>query len=353
MPPQVICKCPLCRKDVWTHKPSAAGTILTRNKADLLIAFYHLGFESATKPTEASMQAALDKGALIHEQCCIRTNQVAGNPLLLAEYNRLRAAREVPLEPAPPFQNPDRSAAALLDKFAAADRDSRQQRAAPPRARAVEVACDAPTTPYRHTDATSTSTALPYVKGARHDPRTCIDADALERVVPSAAWPATAAYLRGRRLVDRDQIAAFAGLVVAALDEVAVDDAAGVLEFVRAVVPQLLSHCRQPGGQYLFTNEARRAPLGARGGANSLLYSCAPQRRRVATSALASAWMSTRMLSDSTSSRNFFVFDSKFFMLAQKNKYNCIVLGSARAAQSTNCELRAVHELCAPLVCVG
>ena len=295
-----LCHCPACGKDVVTNRTNAPYCTLTRTRADLLIAFYHLGFASDTKPTEASMQAALDKGAFIHNKCCIFPNQVTCNPLLLVEYNRLRAAREVPLQPAPQWYPEDRSKAALLDKFAAADRDSRQQRAAPPRARAAEVACDAPTTPYRHTDATSTSTALPYVKGARHDPRTCIDADALERVVPSAAWPATAAYLRGRRLVDRDQIAAFAGLVVAALDAVAVDDAAGVLEFVRAVVPRLLSHCRQPGGQYLFTSEARRAPLGARGGANSLLYSCAPQRRWAATRALASTWKSTRMLSDST-----------------------------------------------------
>jgi hypothetical protein len=282
MPPAVIGKCVFCCKDIWTHKPAAPYSALTPTKADLLVAFYHLGFPSATKPTAASMAAALEAGALIHTKCTIQLNQVAAHPALLAEYNLLRAARDPALPAAAAFQNPDRSTAALLDKFAAAS-DTHQYRAPPARACATPAACDAPTTQYRHTDATSTSSALPYVKNARHDPRTCIDAGALERAVPHASWPALSAYLRHRRLVDRDKITVLAGLLVVALTRVAFD-ARSVFEFFRTGVPALLVESRQPGGAYLCTGLAHAVQLVAPD-ANSLLYSSAPQSSVVAAAA--------------------------------------------------------------------
>ena len=94
MPVVNVGVCALCQKIVYSGRPTSTYSALTPNKADLLVAFYHLGFPSATKPTAASMAAALDAGALIHDACCIKTNQVLGNALLLPEYNRLRALRE-------------------------------------------------------------------------------------------------------------------------------------------------------------------------------------------------------------------------------------------------------------------
>ena len=276
MPPSIVGKCAACGKDIWSHRPKTPYAALTPNKADLLIAFYHLGFEN--KPTEASMAAALEAGALIHNACVIFPNQVAAHPQRLAEYNRLRAKHDAALPAMAAWRHEDRSNAALQAKFASA---SHQQRDAPARAGATPAACDAPTTLYRHTDATSTSTSLPYVKGALHNPRTCIAAGVLERAVPSARWPALTAYLRGRRLVDRDQIAAFAGALVGALSSVAFN-AHSVLEFFRTRVPSLLAQCEQPGGEYLYTQLAHRAQLVAPAASTLLYASVPPARVRVA-----------------------------------------------------------------------
>ena len=91
MPVVNVGVCAFCQKAVYSGRPNAPYAALTVNKADLLIAFYHLGFEN--KLTEEAMAAALEAGALIHNACVIQTNQVTGNPPLLAEYNRLRAKR--------------------------------------------------------------------------------------------------------------------------------------------------------------------------------------------------------------------------------------------------------------------
>jgi len=276
-PNKFLCHCPACGKDVVTNRPNAPYSKLTRNKADLLIAFYHLGFASDTKPTEASMQAALDNGALIHEQCCIRTNQVAGNPPLLAEYNRLRAAREVPLEPAPPFQNPDRSAAALLNKFAA---DAYQQRAAPPRARATPAPCATPANEYLRAPAAATAAtaaaaeATPYVKQRVRDTRSCINSAALTPLVPPREWRALDAYLRERPVHQPGEVAAFAGHLVLALPHVAFH-AAGVLDFVLTAVPRMHALSGAPGGVFLLSTDAQVASLLAPVAAASALHSAA------------------------------------------------------------------------------
>jgi hypothetical protein len=310
MPPSVIGKCAACGKDVWTHKSKAPYAALTPNKADLLVAFYHLVFE--TKLTKEAMAAALEAGALIHNACVIQTNQVTGNPPLLAEYNRLLAKRDAALPPAAAFHNPDRSKAALQAKFASA---SHQQRAAPPRACATPAACDAPTTLYRHTDATSTSMSLPYVKGARHDPRTCIAAGVLERAVPSASWPALTAYLRGRRLVDRDQIAAFAGALVGALMRVAFN-AHSVLEFFRTRVPALLAQCEQPGGEYLYTQLAHRAQLVAPA-ASTLLYASVPPARVCVAAAVVADGRASALVHVQAQGRRQLVLTSIFFHFSE------------------------------------
>ena len=93
--------------------------------------------------------------------------------------------------------------------------------------------------------------------------------------MPHASWPALSAYLRHRRLVDRDKITVLAGLLVVALTRVAFD-ARSVFEFFRTGVPALLVESRQPGGAYLCTGLAHAVQLVAPD-ANSLLYSSAPQ----------------------------------------------------------------------------
>jgi hypothetical protein len=272
-----LCNCPACGKDVVTNRTNAPYSTLTRTRADLLIAFYHLGVASATKPTEASMQAALDKGALIHEQCCIRTNPVTGNPPLLAEYNRLRAAREVPLEPAPAFRHEDRSKTALLDKFAA---DSHEQRAAPPRARATPAPCATPANQYLRAPAATTAAtaaaaeATPYVKQRVRDTRSCINSAALTPLVPPREWRALDAYLRERPVHQPGEVAAFAGHLVLALPHVAFH-AAGVLDFVLTAVPRMHALSGAPGGVFLLSTDAQPAPLLAPVAAASALHSAA------------------------------------------------------------------------------
>jgi hypothetical protein len=56
MPVVNVGVCAFCKKAVYSGRPNAPYAALTPNKADLLVAFYHLGFEN--KPTEASMAAA-------------------------------------------------------------------------------------------------------------------------------------------------------------------------------------------------------------------------------------------------------------------------------------------------------
>jgi hypothetical protein len=101
------------------------------------------------------------------------------------------------------------------------------------------------------------------------------------RAVPPAQWPALTACLRGRRLVDRDQIAAFAGALVGALKHVAFN-AHSVLECFRTSVPELLAQCEQPGGEYLYTQLAHRAQLVAPAASTLLYASVPPARVRVA-----------------------------------------------------------------------
>ena len=290
-----LCKCPACGKDVETNRPRAPYSALTPNKADLLVAFYHLGFESATKPTEASMTAALEAGALIHNKCCIQTNQVLGNALLLPEYNRLRALREVPLPAAPAFRHEDRSKAALLDKFAAAS-DSHQYRAPPTRACTTPAA---PATQYsRAPVATAATEAVPHVKRRVQDARKRINSAALTPLVPPLEWPLLDAYLRDRLVRQPGEVVAFAGRLVLELPHVALRPDS-VLAFVQSAVPRLLVACDAPGGVVPFAAGACAAPLLVPLAVHSVLHSAAAvlqRRRRVSRSGAAALAVRMRRL---------------------------------------------------------
>jgi len=272
--------CAYCGRVVWSQKPSAPYAALTPNKADLLIAFYHLGFASATKPTEESMAAALEARALIHNACVIQTNQVAGNPPLLAKYNRLRAKRDAELPAAAAFHNPDRSNAALEAQFAAAA--THQHRTPSVRACNTSATPAAPATQYSRTPTTATAAAAtPHVKKRVQDARTRIHSQALTPCVPAREWPLLDAYLRDRPVLQPDVVVAFAGRLVLALPHVALTPES-VFAFVQQAVPRLLVDSGAPGGVVPFAGGAGAAPLLVPLGVNSVLHSQRPLLNRAA-----------------------------------------------------------------------
>jgi len=280
--------CASCHKTVYSGKPTVPYSKLTPNKADLLVAFYHLGFPSATTPTAASMAAALEAGALIHNKCCIQTNQVLGNALLLPEYNRLRALREVPLPAAAAWRHEDRSNAALLDKFAAAA-DTHQHRAPPARA------CTTPAAPVtQYSRAPAATEAAPHVKRRVQDARKRINTAALTPLVPPLEWPLLDAYLRDRLVRQPGEVVAFAGHLVLELPHVALRPAS-VLAFVQSAVPRLLVACNAPGGVVPFAAGACAAPLLVPLAVHSVLHSAAVLQRRRRVSRSGAAALAVRM----------------------------------------------------------
>jgi hypothetical protein len=269
MPPSVVGKCAACGKDVWSHRPRTPYAALTPNKADLLVAFYHLGFE--TKLTEEAMAAALDAGALIHDACLIKTNQVTGNPRLLPEYNRLRLKRNVELPPAAAWQPKDRSHAALEAQFAAAA--THQHRTPPVRGCNTPATPAAPATQYSRAPTTATAAAAtPHVKKRVQDARTRIHSTALTPCVPAGEWPLLDAYLRDRPVLQPGEVVAFAGRLVLALPHVALTPES-VLAFVQHTVPRLLVDSGAPGGVVPFAGGACAAPLLVPLGVQSVLQS--------------------------------------------------------------------------------